>query len=64
MNINQAINARIAQLCEEQHRSPAPLFSLSDGDITMEAVDAVCAELQITVADFFSSDLFRNLDHN
>lgn len=64
MNINDAILARITQLCQERNISPTLVLPKTGEDITLEAVDAICAELQITVADFFNSDLFRNLKHS
>ena len=64
MNINQAIKNRIIQLYQERKLSPAHLLHQADGNITLDTVDAICAEIQITVADFFNSDLFRNLERN
>lgn len=64
MNVNIAIKKRITQLYEELNYTPNHLLKQVNGDITLDAVDTFCAELQITVADFFNSDLFRNLDHN
>lgn len=64
MNINQAIKNRINQLCQEQKFSPVSIIPHDADNITLDEVDDICAEFQITVADFFNSDLFRNLDHN
>lgn len=64
MNINQAIKNRIILLCDDRHRSHTLLLPQPDSDITLEAVETICDELQITIADFFCSDLFRNLERN
>lgn len=68
MNLYQAIHARIKNLCKERGYSyyqivkAIPPLQNKSSEIPMDAIDQVCIKLKISVADFFSSHIFRNLE--
>ncbi len=76
MTVDDAVRARILELCEERGLSVNKLCSISgvtqstvnniisgrNNSATVTTVKKLCDGLDITVEDFFSSPLFRNLE--
>ena len=76
MTVGDAVRARILELCEERGLSVNKLCSTSgvtqstvnniisgrNNSATVTTVKKLCDGLDITVEDFFSSPLFRNLE--
>lgn len=73
MNVNQSVPQQIIGLCQEQNISinelctadgldPALTRILVDGtdeEILLEGLNVLCGNLNISIADFFQSDLSR-----
>lgn len=64
MNVNLAIKNRIAQLFQEEIKDSSVLLQDFEGEIMLGTVEDICSKFHISVADFFNSDLFRNLERN
>ena len=76
MNIGQAVKERILELCREQSISVNKLCTMSgvtqstvnniinnrNNSTTISTIKKLCDGLNITVEEFFSSEIFRNLD--
>ena len=76
MNIGQAVKERILELCREQNISVNKLCTMSgvtqstvnniinnrNNSTTISTIKKLCDGLNITVEEFFSSEIFRNLD--
>ena len=76
MNIGQAVKERILELCREQNISVNKLCTMSgvtqstvnniinnrNNSTTIATIKKLCEGLNITVEEFFSSEIFRNLD--
>lgn len=76
MTIGEAVRERILQLCEENHISVNKLCSLSgvtqstvnniisgrNNSATVSTIKKLCDGLDISIEDFFSSELFRGLE--
>lgn len=76
MNIGEAVKERILQLCIENNISINKLCSLSgvtqstvnnivsgrNSSTTISTIKKLCDGLGITIEDFFTSELFRNLE--
>ena len=76
MNIGQAVKERILELCREQNISVNKLCTMSgvtqstvnniinnrNNSTTIATIKKLCDGLNITVEEFFSSEIFRNLD--
>ncbi len=76
MNIGEAVKKRILQLCIENNISINKLCSLSgvtqstvnnivsgrNRSTTISTIKKLCDGLGITIEDFFTSELFRNLE--
>ena len=76
MTIGMAVKARILELCEERKLSVNKLCSMSgvtqstvnnivsgrNNSVTVSTVKKLCDGLDISIEDFFRSDLFRNLE--
>ena len=76
MNIGQAVKERILKLCREQNISVNKLCTMSgvtqstvnniinnrNNSTTIATIKKLCDGLNITVEEFFSSEIFRNLD--
>ncbi len=76
MNIGEAVKERILQLCIENNISINKLCSLSgvtqstvnnivsgrNRSTTISTIKKLCDGLGITIEDFFTSELFRNLE--
>ena len=76
MNIGEAVKERILQLCIENNISINKLCSLSgvtqstvnnivsgrNRSTTISTIKKLCDGLEITIEDFFTSELFRNLE--
>ena len=76
MNIGDAVKERILELCMENNISVNKLCSLSgvtqstinnivsgrNHSTTISTIKKLCDGLGITIQDFFTSELFRNLE--
>ena len=76
MTVGEAVRERILELCKERNLSINKLCSISgvtqstvnniisgrNNSATVTTVKKLCDGLDITVEDFFSSPLFRNLE--
>ena len=76
MNIGDAVKERILELCMENNISVNKLCSLSGvtqstinnivsgrkHSTTISTIKKLCDGLGITIEDFFTSELFRNLE--
>ena len=76
MNIGEAVKARILELCSERNLTVNKLSTISgvtqstinnivggrNNSTTVATVKKLCDGLGITITDFFTSDLFRDLE--
>ena len=76
MNIGEAVKERILELCQERNISVNKLSNMSgvtqstvnniisgrNNSTTISTIKKLCDGLEITVEDFFHSELFRNLE--
>ena len=76
MNIGEAVKLRILELCRERDISINKLSNLSgvtqstvnnivsgrNNSATISTIKKLCDGLEITIEEFFNSDLFRGLD--
>ncbi len=76
MMISEALRVRILQLCNEREISINKLCTISgitqstvnnivsgrNNTATVATIQKICDGLEITITDFFSSDLFQNLE--
>jgi len=76
MTVGEAVRARILELCEARNLSVNKLCSISgvtqstvnniisgrNNSATVSTVKKLCDGLDITIEEFFVSELFRNLE--
>lgn len=76
MNIGEAVRDRILELCQERNVSVNKLSSMSgvtqstvnnivsgrNNSTTISTIKKLCDGLDITIEDFFHSELFKNLE--
>ncbi|MBQ9991953.1 MAG: helix-turn-helix transcriptional regulator [Firmicutes bacterium] len=76
MNIGEAVKLRILELCDERKISVNKLCSISgitqstvnniisgrNNSATVSTIKKLCDGLEISIEDFFNSELFRNLE--
>ena len=76
MNIGEAVKLRIIELCSERKITINKLATLSgvtqstlnnitsgrNNSTTISTIKKLCDGLEISVAEFFSSELFKNLE--
>lgn len=76
MNVGEAVRSRILELCQERNITVNKLSSLSgvtqstvnniisgrNRSATISTIKKLCDGLGITIEEFFSSDLFKNLE--
>lgn len=76
VNIGEAVRERILELCRERNISINRLCSMSgvtqstvnniisgrNNSATISTIKKLCDGLDISIEDFFNSDLFRNLE--
>lgn len=76
MNVGEAVKERIIELCRERDISINKLCTMSgvtqstvnniisgrNNSVTVSTVKKLCDGLDITIQDFFASDLFRDLE--
>lgn len=76
MTISAAVKERILQLCDERGLSVNRLCTISgvtqstvnnivsgrNNSTTVSTIKKLCDGLEISLEDFFASDLFRNLE--
>ncbi|MBE6936913.1 MAG: helix-turn-helix transcriptional regulator [Ruminococcaceae bacterium] len=76
MTVGDAVRARILELCKLRNLSVNKLCSISgvtqstvnnivsgrNNSATVSTIKKLCDGLDITIEDFFASDLFRNLE--
>ena len=76
MTVGEAVRQRIIQLCQERNISINKLSAISgvtqstvnnivsgrNNSATVSTVKKLCDGLGITIEDFFSSELFRDLE--
>lgn len=76
MNIGEAVKLRILELCNEQKITVNKLATISgvtqstlsnitggrNNSTTISTIKKLCDGLDISIEDFFHSDLFRNLE--
>ena len=76
MNIGEAVRERILELCQERNVSVNKLSSMSgvtqstvnnivsgrNNSTTISTIKKLCDGLDITIEDFFHSELFKNLE--
>lgn len=76
MNIGEAVKERILELCQERNISVNKLSNLSgvtqstvnniisgrNNSTTISTIKKLCDGLEISVEDFFNSELFRDLE--
>lgn len=76
MNIGEAVRLRILELCEQKHITvnklsticgitQSTLSNITSGrnnSTTISTIKKICDGLEISVIEFFSSELFENLE--
>lgn len=76
MNIGEAVKLRILELCDERKISVNKLCSISgitqstvnniisgrNNSATVSTIKKLCDGLEISIEEFFNSDLFRGLE--
>lgn len=76
MRVGEAVRLRIMELCQERNLSVNKLSALSgmtqstlnnivsgrNNSATVSTVKKICDGLEITIQEFFDSDLFRDLE--
>lgn len=76
MNVGEAVKERILQLCQERDISVNKLCSMSgvtqstvnniisgrNNSATVATIKKLCDGLEISIEEFFCSELFRNLE--
>lgn len=76
MNIGEAVKLRIVELCAEKEITVNKLATISgltqstlsniisgrNNSTTISTIKKICDGLEITIEDFFHSDLFKNLE--
>lgn len=76
MNIGEAVKLRILELCTKNHITVNKLSTISgltqstlnnivsgrNNSATVSTIKKICDGLEISILDFFSSDLFKNLE--
>ena len=76
LNIGEAVKERILELCQERNISINKLSNMSgvtqstvnniisgrNNSTTISTIKKLCDGLEITVEDFFHSELFRDLE--
>lgn len=75
MRIGEAVKLRIFELCDERHITVNKLCDMSgvtqstvnniinrNGNAAVSTVKKLCDGLDITIQDFFASELFRDLE--
>ena len=76
MNIGEAVKLRITELCKQKNITINKLATISgitqstlnnitsgrNNSTTISTIKKLCDGLEISIEDFFSSDLFRNLE--
>ena len=76
MRTGEAVAKRILELCEERGITVNRLYTISgvtqstvnniisgrNQTVTLSTVKKLCDGLEITIQDFFASDLFRDLE--
>lgn len=76
MNVGEAVKERILQLCQQREISVNKLCSLSgvtqstvnnivsgrNNSATVATIKKLCDGLDISIEEFFSSELFRDLE--
>lgn len=76
MNIGEATRRRIIQLCDEKHITVNKLSTICgitqstlnnitsgrNNSATVSTIKKICDGLGITIQDFFSADIFKDLD--
>ena len=76
MNIGEAVKERILELCQERNISVNKLSNMSgvtqstvnniisgrNNSTTISTIKRLCDGLEISVEDFFNSELFRDLE--
>lgn len=76
MNIGEAVKLRIVELCREKKITVNKLATISgltqstlsniisgrNNSTTISTIKKICDGLEITIEDFFRSDLFKNLE--
>ena len=76
MNVGEAVRERILQLCRERNLSINKLCNISgvtqstinnlisgrNHSVTVSTIKKLCDGLEITIEEFFHSDLFQNLE--
>lgn len=67
MNIEEAFQKRVQDLCQERNLSYEDIIKIrssvqdNTADTTIDSVEQICLAMNISIADFFCSDTFRNL---
>lgn len=76
MRVNEAVKLRILELCREHHITlnklsticgitQSTLNNITSGrnaTTTVSTIQKICDGLEISILDFFNSDLFHNLE--
>ena len=76
MNIGEAVKLRIIELCKDKKITVNKLATISgltqstlsniisgrNNSTTISTIKKICDGLEITIEDFFHSDLFKNLE--
>jgi len=76
LNIGEAVKLRILELCTKNHITVNKLSTISgltqstlnnivsgrNNSATVSTIKKICDGLEISILDFFSSDLFKNLE--
>lgn len=76
MNIGEAVKLRIIELCKTKNITINKLGTISgitqstlsnitggrNNSTTVSTIKKICDGLEITIEDFFNSELFRNLE--
>lgn len=76
MTIKEAVVIRFQELCKQRNIrynelavcagvTPSTVYSMMDGkrkDVSVITIKKLCDGLEISISDFFDSDIFRNLE--
>lgn len=76
MNVGEAVKSRILELCKEHNITINKLATISgitqstlnnitngrNNSTTISTIKKICDGLEITLEEFFSADIFKNLE--
>lgn len=61
MSIEQALQTRIKELCQEKSIPSSNFMDSISENTTIEDIELICDQFGISLADFFVNDLFQDI---